>query len=121
MDTVKFYLYYLDSVFVGYPFIIRTTVILVMLLLTLYVIAMLRILIIERRRNRNLKRQEKISETYKSKLISVLLTDKDMSFYEVKDILNPNDNDFKNWEKKYLTYLIIGIKNKPTIRIFYLN
>ena len=113
MDTIKFYLYYLDSIFSGYPFIIRTTVFLVMLLVTLYVIAILRILIRERTRNKDLKRQEKISETYKSKLISVLLTDKDMSFYEVKDILNPNDNDFKNWEKKYLTYLIIGIKNNP--------
>ena len=115
MNTIKFYLYYLDSIFSGYPFIIRTTVILVMLLLTLYVIAMLRILIIERRRNRNLKRQEKISETYKSKLISVLLTDKDMSFYEVKDILNPNDDVFKNWEKKYLTYLIVDIKDNPAL------
>ena len=113
MDTIKFYLYYLDSIFSGYPFIIRTTVILVMLLVTLYVIAILRILIRERTRNKSLKRQEKISETYKSKLISVLLTAKDMSFYEVKDILNPNDNAFKNWEKKYLTYLIIGIKNNP--------
>ena len=113
MDTIKFYLYYLDSIFIGYPFIIRTTVILVMLLVTLYVIAILRILIRERTRNKDLKRQEKISETYKSKLISVLLTDKDMSFYEVKDILNPNDNALKNWEKKYLTYLIIGIKNNP--------
>ena len=113
MDTIKFYLYYLDSIFSGYPFIIRTTVFLVMLLVTLYVIAILRILIRERTRNKSLKRQEKISETYKSKLISVLLTDKDMSFYEVKDILNPNDNALKNWEKKYLTYLIIGIKNNP--------
>ena len=113
MDTIKFYLYYLDSIFSGYPFIIRTTVFLVMLLVTLYVIAILRILIRERTRNKDLKRQEKISETYKSKLISVLLTDKDMSFYEVKDILNPNDNALKNWEKKYLTYLIIGIKNNP--------
>lgn len=113
MDTIKFYLYYLDSIFSGYPFIIRTTVILVMLLVTLYVIAMLKIITTERTRNKSLKRQEKISETYKSKLISVLLTAKDMSFYEVKDILNPNDNDFKNWEKKYLTYLIIGIKNNP--------
>ncbi|MFN3272801.1 MAG: hypothetical protein ACK40Y_09705 [Cloacibacterium caeni] len=67
----------------------------------------------ERTRNINLKRQEKISETYKSKLISVLLTAKDMSFYEVKDILNPNDNTLKNWEKKYLTYLIVDIKNNP--------
>ena len=113
MDTIKFYLYYLDSIFSGYPFIIRTTVFLVMLLVTLYVIAILRILIRERTRNKSLKRQEKISETYKSKLISVLLTAKDMSFYEVKDILNPNDNALKNWEKKYLTYLIIGIKNNP--------
>ena len=78
MDTIKFYLYYLDSIFVGYPFIIRTTVTLVMLLITLYVIAMLKILITERRRNREINRQEKISETYKSKLMSVLLTDKDM-------------------------------------------
>ena len=115
MDNIKFYLFYLDSIFSGYPFIIRTTVILVMLLLTLYVIAMLKILIAERTRNMALKRQEKISETYKSKLISVLLTAKDMSFYEVKDILNPNDNDFKNWEKKYLTYLIVGIKNNPAL------
>lgn len=115
MDTIKFYLYYLDSIFSGYPFIIRTTVILVMLLVTLYVIAMLKIITTERTRNKSLKRQEKISETYKSKLISVLLTAKDMSFYEVKDILNPNDNDFKNWEKKYLTYLIIGIKNNPAL------
>lgn len=113
MNTIKFYLYYLDSIFSGYPFIIRTTVFLVMLLVTLYVIAILRILIRERTRNKDLKRQEKISETYKSKLISVLLTAKDMSFYEVKDILNPNDNALKNWEKKYLTYLIIGIKNNP--------
>lgn len=115
MDTIKFYLYYLDSIFIGYPFIIRTTVILVMLLVTLYVIATLKILITERTRNKNLKRQEKISETYKSKLISVLLTDKDMSFYEVKDILNPNDNAFKNWEKKYLTYLIVDIKDNPAL------
>lgn len=115
MDTIKFYLYYLDSIFIGYPFIIRTTVILVMLLVTLYVIAMLKILTTERTRNKSLKRQEKISETYKSKLISVLLKAKDMSFYEVKDILNPNDNDFKNWEKKYLTYLIVGIKNNPAL------
>ena len=115
MDTIKFYLYYLDSIFIGYPFIIRTTVILVMLLVTLYVIAMLKILITERTRNMNLKRQEKISETYKSKLISVLLTDKDMSYYEVKDILNPNDDVFKNWEKKYLTYLIVDIKDNPAL------
>ncbi len=76
---------------------------------------MLKILISERTRNKSLKRQEKISETYKSKLISVLLTDKDMSFYEVKDILNPNDNAFKNWEKKYLTYLIVDIKDNPCL------
>ena len=115
MDTIKFYLYYLDSIFIGYPFIIRTTVILVMLLVTLYVIAMLKIITTERTRNKSLKRQEKISETYKSKLISVLLTAKDMSFYEVKDILNPNDNALKDWEKKYLTYLIVGIKNNPAL------
>ena len=71
-----------------------------MLLVTLYVIAMLKIITTERTRNKSLKRQEKISETYKSKLISVLLTAKDMSFYEVKDILNPNDNALKNWEKE---------------------
>ena len=115
MDTIKFYLYYLDSIFVGYPFIIRTTVTLVMLLITLYVIAMLKILITERRRNREINRQEKISETYKSKLMSVLLTDKDMSYYEVKDIVNPNDHVFKNWEKEYLTFLIVEIKENPSL------
>ena len=81
-----------------------------MLFRSLYVIAMLKILITERTRTKNLKRQETISETYKSKLISVLLTDKDMSFYEVKDILNPNDNALKIGKKSILLTLLLVLK-----------
>jgi hypothetical protein len=47
--------------------------------------------------------------------MSVLLTDKDMSYYEVKDIVNPNDHVFKNWEKEYLTFLIVEIKENPSL------
>ncbi len=114
MDTIKFYLYYLDSIFIGYPLVIRMTVSLIMLLISLYVIAMVRIVITVRRRKRDNARCENIRERYEEKLQTVLLTEQKMSFYEVKDLLDPNNTVFKNWEKRYITDLIIQLKEKPS-------
>src|SRR5690606_39354073 len=45
---------------------------------------------------------------------TVLLTEQEMSFFEIKDLLNPNDTVFKNWEKRYITDLVIQLKEKPS-------
>lgn len=114
MDTIKFYLYYLDSLFIGYPFVIRMTVSLIMLLISLYLIAMIRIVVTVRKRKRDNARRENISERFGEKLRTVLLTEQKMSFFEIKDLLNPHDTVFKNWEKRYITDLVIQSKEKPS-------
>lgn len=114
MDTIKFYLYYLDSLFIGYPFVIRMTVSLIMLLISLYLIAMIRIVVTVRKRKRDNARRENISERFGEKLRTVLLTKQKMSFFEIKDLLNPHDTVFKNWEKRYITDLVIQSKEKPS-------
>gem|GEM_PF-446824 len=114
MDTIKFYLYYLDSLFIGYPFVIRMTVSLIMLLISLYVIAMIRIVVTVRKRKRDNARRENISERFGEKLRTVLLTEQEMSFFEAKDLLNPNDTVLKNWEIRYITDLVIQLKEKPS-------
>lgn len=114
MDTIKFYLYYLDSLFIGYPFVIRMTVSLIMLLISLYVIAMIKIVVTVRKRKRDNARRENISERFGEKLKTVLLTEQELSFFEMKDLLNPDDTVFKNWEKRYITDLVIQLKEKPS-------
>lgn len=112
MDTIKYYFYYLESVFLGFPPVIRIAIALVMILLFFYLFSVFNILFSSRRHKKDSKRRDDIKEKYEEKIREILYADRDYSVDEIKSTLELSDTPLKKWEKKYISELLLNHINK---------
>lgn len=109
MDVFNFYWYYLESLFYGFPFIIRVTVVLVTALLLMYLFFLIRIFYIAYRQKKKVKRKEKIRIKYEDKIKDIIYQKNNLSVSQTRNILGINHNKLKRWEKEYITHILLDI------------
>jgi hypothetical protein len=112
MDTIKYYLNYLDAQFTGFPIIIRVTVFLIMLLAGLYLMSLLRIIYTARLQQKEANRIDNIKKRYESKLSEILFSNQNLSASSIRTKLGIRESGLKKWEKKHFTNLMLEIINK---------
>lgn len=117
MNEFKYYYYYYSSLFAGYPFVIKTAVAIIMLLLFLTAMSLIRFFFIRYKQLLEEKRKEKVDKSYREKLITLLFfTFKEVTVTKLKED-NELSEPIKNWQKRLLTNLILEIKNDKAYEI----
>lgn len=112
MNRVAYYYNYLESLFYGYPLVIRIAIFLTFLLALIYIISLARIFFMAFRRKRAKIRQEKIRKRYEDKLTILLFSEKDLSSAEIQSDLKINPSALKSWEKEYISELVLNLINQ---------
>lgn len=112
MDTITYYYYYLNSQFAGFSPIIQVTVLLIMLLGGLYLISFYRIFFVAYKLRLENIRRNKVKDKYEAQLQKILFSEDNMSTDEVQNYLNTGDHSMKNWEKVYITDLLVKMINE---------
>lgn len=108
MNVVRYYYYYLDSLFAEYSLIIQITVTLVTVLTILFLFSLYRLLYLNRSINRKKRRKEDIKSKYRSQLLDILYQPEYLEMYKIKEMLNAKDK-YKNWEHLQISRLLIEI------------
>lgn len=109
-DTLTYYWNYFVSEFSTYPTVIKITVAIILFLAMFYISAMFRIIGFAFRSKRDRIRTENIDMRLRDKLNGILFNEKDLRYEEIQDIINPDNHNFKPWEKKLITTLILELK-----------
>ncbi len=109
MNAIKYHIYYLESQFVGFPLVIKVTIFLITVLAIIYLTSLLRIFYLARTRTQMDNREKEIQKKYENKLKTILFSDQDISPEEIKKTLNIKDDSLKEWEKSYVTKLMINL------------
>lgn len=116
MDRFKFYFYYLDSQFIGFPLIIRITIIVVMLLLVLYLLTIFKIIFIGVHEKKEIKRKEKIRSQYEIKLKEIIYSSRILFKEDIQRTLGYSSKNKqalnKKWQKEIITNLLLFLKNE---------
>ncbi|MHC5202732.1 hypothetical protein ACYSNV_11125 [Myroides sp. LJL119] len=112
MDTITYYFYYLSSHFYGYAPIIRVTVILIMLMGILYFISWLKIFRVAYKLRQQDDRRTKIEKRFKDPLKKILFSEDYLDGKQIEKDLGLDSNKMKNWEKAYITELIVKLVNE---------
>ncbi|RFC54336.1 hypothetical protein [Brumimicrobium aurantiacum] len=109
MNTLKYNLYFLESQFIGYPMVIKITILLITILSIIYLISLLRIFLIARTQKIDKMREETIKKRYENTLQKILFTKENISITEVRNKLGIKNRQLKEWEKSKITHLIIDL------------
>lgn len=110
IDTIKYYFYYLDSIFIGYAPIIRATMFMVYLLFTIYFSAIVSLLFIQRKRKNKIKRYDRYKKSYESNLREVIFSENDIKREDIISKIDiPIKDNKKKWQKEVLTKLVLFI------------
>jgi len=112
MNSLIYYFYYLQSKFIGYPLVIRVTVFLTMLLMIVYIISAIRIFIMARKRKKLDKQKEHVRQQYESKFKEILYSERNLSNKEITQDLDIKEEFLKEWEKTYISKLLIDLLNQ---------
>ena len=109
----KFYFYYLDALFTGFPLVVRTTTVFVMLLAVIIVIVLSRFLFSIYKIKRQRKRKEKVRDLYEEKIREIIFSQQTLSGEDIRNRLGVVEKgSFKEWESRYITDLLLAVKNE---------
>ena len=117
METIvsffKFYFYYLDALFTGFPLVVRTTTVFVMLLAIIIIIALSRFLYSIYKMKRQKKRKAKIRNLHEEKMREIIFSPQTFSEEEIRDRLGVVEKGtLKDWESRYITDLLLAVKSE---------
>ncbi len=106
--NIKYYLYYLESSFLEFPLIMRITVFILMVLISIYTVCIIRCIVVNRTITREEKQKDKISRLIQESIKSIFTCEKELSEIEIQKILDKKlNNSNKSTHKIALTQLII--------------
>lgn len=114
-ETIRFYIYYWDSLFIGFPIVIRIVSTLVVLLAILYIVSLFRFIYLAYSFERKKRHFEQVKQKYAIKLKSILFSTSNTYPDAVKSELEIENVSFKKWEKDDITQLILSIKQEKKI------
>lgn len=109
MDTIKFYYFYLESQFLGFPLIIRIAAAIVGFLIVFYIGSVIRFLIIARGQKRKEKLDKKIVDRFEEKLKDILFSQGILSRVAIIEKLEFKQGSLKNKEKEAVTEELLSI------------
>jgi len=109
----KFYFYYLDALFTGFPLVIRAATLLVMLMAIIIFVGLYRFLFSIYKIKRQKRRKEKIRNLYEANIREIVFSPQTLSDEEIRDRLGVVEKGaFKEWESRYITDLLLAVKNE---------
>jgi len=110
-DYYLYYLSYLDSMYNGYPLIIRMTVVMVMFLILITVFGFLRLLYVGYKINRRDKRRSRTRIFFEEKLTFVMSSKTNYDVEELQELLEYDVAKTKRWKSDLLTDLVLSVKD----------
>lgn len=117
METLRYYFYYLDSLFIGSPIIIRITVFFIFLLSTIYLLTFFRILRLEQFRIQKEKQTQKTKEKFTKALDKILFSSQNLNEEELLRLLPQHDKNNKTWQKSKLSKILVIYKQLDNLNI----
>ncbi len=112
---MNYFIYYLESIFAGYSPMIRITVSVVFILITLYIVALSAFGIVAVRRKRRNRRKDQVDKKYRENLKEIFFTNENLSFESIAEKLDVSENDLKHkWFKEIITDTIIALRRTET-------
>lgn len=111
-DYYLYYLSYLNSLYNGYPLIVRVTVVIVMLLAFITAFGLIRLLVIGYKINKRVKREADLKEQFEEKLSFLLGNQVNYDVEEIGSLLDYDQKKEKKWKSEILTDLILSIRDE---------
>ncbi|MBK5722417.1 HEAT repeat domain-containing protein [Dysgonomonas sp. Marseille-P4677] len=121
METIKFYYYYYESIFTGYPFFIRIATAMVIILTTIYIITLIVFFFSFYNIKRLKSKVDSIENDYKDKLKAIMFSPENLSNEEIRTELQLDNKKLKGWKKKEITDLILSLKPQKVDTYFNQN
>lgn len=110
-DYYLYYLSYLDSMYNGYPLIIRMTVVMVMFLILITLFGFFRLLYVGYKINRRDKRRRRTRVFFEEKLTFVMSSKTNYDIEELQQLLEYDVAQTKRWKSDLLTDLVLSVKD----------
>lgn len=110
-DYFLYYLSYLDSLYNGYPLIIRMTVVMVMLLAAIAVLGFIQLLFVGYRVKRRERKEKEAREYFEDRLSFVMKSKTVYELEEVKELLHYEGKKVKSWKADILTDIVLSVKD----------
>lgn len=105
---LKYYYYYLQSQFVGYPFIIKLTVFLVLIFIFIYVFSMFRSVFLHRKERRHTSFYKRLKKHFDRKFEDIFYNSKTYSDLELRELVEEDiDLVTKVYHKKVFTDYVV--------------
>ena len=113
ISIFKFYFYYLEGLFTGFPIVIRTVALFVMLMTIIIIYTLYKFVYAVYKIKQQKKHQNKIQNRYETKIREIISSTQTLSEEEMRNELNvPENTSFKEWESRYITDLLLSIKTE---------
>jgi len=109
MEIIKYHFYYLESQFVGFSLVIQITIFLMIVLAVIYLFSVSRIVSIARSNSIRTDRETSIKKKYEDKIRKILFMENELSHGQISQELDLNASRLKDWEKSYITELILNL------------
>ncbi|WP_026811682.1 hypothetical protein [Arenibacter latericius] len=116
MSNLNFYRYYLESHFDALPFIVKTTLILIVILIVLYLLSLVRIFFIAYKQRNEYQRKEKIRRKYESRIKDILYDKNNVKADQININLGIGEKGLKSWEKVQITNVLLDLIKKDEIK-----
>ncbi|MGA6119800.1 HEAT repeat domain-containing protein [Sphingobacterium anhuiense] len=111
-----YYLYYLSSLYNGYPLIIRVTVVMVMLFALIAFFGICRLFFTGYKINIAARRKDSVIKEYREKLHFIMNTDKNYDVHELDELLACNLKTNKPWKFELFTELILEVRDALEVK-----
>ncbi|GAA4138989.1 hypothetical protein GCM10022216_16640 [Sphingobacterium kyonggiense] len=108
----KYYLLYLENKFMGYPIVIRLTVLIVMALICIYLFSLVRFVWINRRIRKKEKIKERLINRLDGRIHSILSNSDNLSEKHIQEKLSDVFSIIKSKRKDLITDLLIDISDE---------
>lgn len=111
-----YYLYYLSSLYNGYPLIIRVTVVMVMLFALIAFFGICRLFFTGYKINIAARRKDRVIKEYRDKLHFIMNAETNYDVHELEELLAYNFKTNKPWKFELFTELILEVRDALEVK-----
>ena len=109
----RFYFYYLDALFTGFSVVTRVAVAFVMLMAIIILFTIYKLIYAVYKIKQQKKRKKKVQNLYEEKTREIIFSAQTLPEETIRHELKVAENaSFKDWESRYITDLLLSIKDE---------
>lgn len=112
VSSFKFYFFYLQAKYAGFPYIVRIAAFVVALLAITYLFTLYQFFLSMYRIKQEKKHKNDIAKRYKDLLRNIIFSTENFSLDQIKNTLKADEGSLKKWEKEKISDLIHDIKTE---------